>query len=411
MSITKRQKGALWNALGSTMYGANSFIMLALVSRVGTVEETGYFGIAFTTAQLLYIVGLFGVSHYQMTDYGEKYSFRSYARARFITCVFMLLCCAASIVLLGFTGIKRTYTLVLTLLMLLNVVGELFQSLFFQKNRLDLSGSALFFRTFWPLLLFCAVVLLTRSILLAVLMQTAANLLITMYYGIRVAPAFIAKPSPEKKSGDTAWNVLRECLPLAGSFLLMNVVINASKYGVEFCMDDTAQGYFNMIFMPAQVINLCCQFFCKPFLNQYAQLLAQKKRMEFSHLLKTHLLLLGGFTLLGCVAARLLGVQVLGFVYGKDLSTLEWPLTFIILGGGIFALCQLFYYILVIMRRQKAILAVYIGAGIVSAVLAFVLVSAYGIMGAVFAFVETHALILAAYFLITAAFFRRQEEI
>ena len=52
-------KGTIWNTLGSTMYGANSFIMLALVSRVGTVDQAGYFGIAFTTAQILYIVGLF----------------------------------------------------------------------------------------------------------------------------------------------------------------------------------------------------------------------------------------------------------------------------------------------------------------------------------------------------------------
>lgn len=29
-------KGAIWNTLGSTMYGANSFFMLALVSRIGT---------------------------------------------------------------------------------------------------------------------------------------------------------------------------------------------------------------------------------------------------------------------------------------------------------------------------------------------------------------------------------------
>ena len=46
----KISRGFFWNTLGSTMYGLNSFLMLALVSRVGTVEETGAFGIAFTTS-------------------------------------------------------------------------------------------------------------------------------------------------------------------------------------------------------------------------------------------------------------------------------------------------------------------------------------------------------------------------
>lgn len=64
------------------MYGLNTFLMLALVSRVGSVEEVGAFGIAFTTAQLMYIVGLFGVSHYQMTDYDKTYSFREYGLLR-----------------------------------------------------------------------------------------------------------------------------------------------------------------------------------------------------------------------------------------------------------------------------------------------------------------------------------------
>ena len=62
-------KGAIWNTLGSTMYGMNSFLTLAIVSRIANVEETGAFGIAFTTAQILYIVGLLGTNHYQQTDY------------------------------------------------------------------------------------------------------------------------------------------------------------------------------------------------------------------------------------------------------------------------------------------------------------------------------------------------------
>ena len=45
--------GPLWNALGSTMYGVNSLLLLVLVSRACGVETAGVFGISFTTAQLL----------------------------------------------------------------------------------------------------------------------------------------------------------------------------------------------------------------------------------------------------------------------------------------------------------------------------------------------------------------------
>lgn len=408
MCSANRKKGFMWNTLGSAMYGVNSFVMLAMASRVGTVEEAGAFGIAFTTAQLLYFIGLFGVPHYQMTDYGETYSFGSYVKARVFSGILMLLCSIGSVVLMGFTGIKRAYTFALTLLMLVNVVGELFQSLFFQKNRLDLSGSALFFRTLWPLILFCAVALLTGNVFLAVLVQTASNLVITVYYGVRIAPKFITKSIAETRKADTAANVLRECLPLAVSLLLMNIVINSSKYGIEFCLDDPAQGYFNMIFMPAQVINLCSQFLFKPFLNQYATFVSQKRNADFLKILCKQLLIIAAFTAFCCVCAYYLGIHVLGFIYKKDLSSLEWPLTLIILGGGLFAVCDLFYYILVIMRVQKGIFAVYIGATIGSLLLSFVFISRHGILGAAYSFVITHALILFAFILLIVGFLSKQ---
>lgn len=395
-----KNNGILWNTLGSTMYGLNSFIMLALVSRVGTVEEAGCFAIAFTTAQLLYIIGLFGVSHYQMTDYSERFCFSSYAKLRGLSCILMLLCAVGAVATLGFSGMKRTYTFLLTSLMLLNVVGELYQCLFFQKNRLDLSGSALFFRTLWPLILFCAVGLLTGNILMAVLVQIAANMAITMYYAVRVAPRFIERPSGKGNPGDTAAALAKECFPLAISLFLMNIVINMSKYGIEAVGNDTIQGYYSMIFMPAQVINLCSQFLFKPYLNQYSGLLSQKKTADFFSLLKKQMLLVGGLTLVCCVAAYFLGVPVLGFLYGKDLSRMEVPLTLVILGGGIFADCQLFYYILVILRRQKAILGIYAGAALLSAFLTLALIDSWGIMGAVLAFAATHLFIVLCYLLV-----------
>ena len=215
------------------MYGLNSFLMLALVSRVGTVEETGAFGIAFTTAQLMYIVGLLGVSHYQMTDYEKKYSFREYGVLRALSCALMAVGCALSIQVMGFLGQKALLTALLTLLMLLNVVGDLYQNLFFQNNRLDLSGSALFYRTFWSLLVFAVAYIATKALVLAICLQILCNLLVTLYYAVRVAPAFLKLEPRREISAGQCRVLLLECLPLFVSLLLMNLVISASKYGIE----------------------------------------------------------------------------------------------------------------------------------------------------------------------------------
>lgn len=390
-------KGIVWNTLGSTMYGLNSFIMLALVSRIGTVKETGEFGIAFTTAQLLYIVGLLGLSHYQMTDYEKKYCFYDYAKIRACSCGLMLAVCFVSILALGFSGQKALFTILLSVLMLLNVVGDLYQNLFFQNNRLDLSGSALFFRTLWPLAIFTITLVVTRQTVFALCLQILCNFLITLYYIVKIAPSFLVEEPRQSWAGCSASSLLMECLPLFISLLLMNLIINASKYGIEFLMDDTAQGYYNMIFMPAQVINLCSQFIFKPMLNQYAVLAQEKRKPQFRMLLIKQLALIAAFTLVCCLGAASLGTHVLGFLYRKDLSAQVVPLVLVVLGGGIYAACQLFYYIFVIMRRQIYVSLIYILTTVLSIPITYKCIQWGRLTGAALAFVVVHIVIFVLY--------------
>ena len=402
----QNKKGVFWNSLGSLMYGANSFLMLALVSRVGTVEQAGYFGIAFTTAQILYIVGLFGVPHYQMTDYAGKYKFLDYVHAVRFSCLLMVFGCIGTILGFHFTGSKASYTVCLTILMLLNVVGELYQSLFFQKNRLDLSGSALFCRTLYPLLFFCIILWATHRVIAALFIQILANLFLTIYYALRVAPQFIPEKTEYQVSGQ-AKKLLGECFPLFVSLFLMNIVMNASKYGIELMMDDLAQGYYNMIFMPAQVINLCSQFLFKPLLRRYAELLSERQNRTFRTLLLRQILLIAVLTFVCCVGAYSLGTPILSLLYQKDISTLRIHLVLVVLGGGVFAVCQLYYYVFVILRRQKRIMAIYLCIAAIAVPMTAVCVHSIGLMGAVLAFVIIHLILALCYAVDLYAVLRR----
>ena len=54
----------------------------------------------------------------------------------------------------------------------------------------------------------------------------------------------------------------------------------------------------------------------------------------------------------------------------------------IVLGGGLYALANLYYYVLVIARRQKRIFTVYLCAAVLCAVLSTLLCRAWGLSGA-----------------------------
>lgn len=385
-------KGIFWNSLGSTMYGANTFIMLAMVSRFGTVEQAGDFGIAFTTAQILYIIGLMGISQYQMTDYSEKYRFVDYMCTRIFSSVLMLISGMCACCVMHFAGDKLAYTVWLTVLMLLNVIGELYQSFLFQKNRLDLSGSMLFYRTFWPLLIFCGSLFTTHNTIFAIAAQTVCNLCFTCCY-IRFVSAKFTIAEKFSPSCKAARNLSVECLPLFICTLLMSIMLNASKYGVEFFLDDVAQGIYNLIFIPAQIIDLCSRFLFMPFLHQYEQLFLDHKNKKLVRMLIWQIVVIALFTAGCCVIASWFGIPVLEFIYHKDISDSVIPLILIILGGGIFAVCQLCYWLLTTFRRQWNILIVYLIALFVMPPATIIAIKRWRLEGAAISFIIVHVVI------------------
>ena len=389
-------KGSVWNALGSIMWGAQSFIMLTLVSRIAPVEQIGWFGIAFTTAQILYIVGQCGVTHFQMTDYAEKYPFKTYLHSRILSTALMAIGCAGVILCMRFTGEKALFTVTLTAMMLVHVFGEIYQNLFFQKNRLDLSGSCQFVRTLIPLCAFIGVLLWTKNILYAVLAQTVMCVAVTVFYAVVTAKPFLAAARPAGAGELRA--LATDCLPLFLSMLFMNVMINTSKYSVEWFMDDAAQGYFNLVFIPAQVINLCSLFIFKPYLKRYAAALEDPAGGHtFIRLLRRQLLFIAALTAAACVGAYLLGAPVLGFFYKQDIFAYASTMALIVFGGGLLAVCQLFYHILVLCRKQKQILILYCAGFAAALGFSVLFVRRFGLNGAALAFAAAHLVLVCGY--------------
>ncbi|MBQ6586398.1 MAG: lipopolysaccharide biosynthesis protein [Coriobacteriales bacterium] len=391
-------KGVIWNSLGSLMWAANSFVMLMLVSRIEPVATAGAFSIAFTTAQIAYIVGLLGLNQFQQTDYQGSYSLRAYAKGRLWGCAFMLLAVMAAILILGFSGSKVVYTLLLTALMMLNALCELFQSFFFRYDRLDLSGASLFWRTLLSLSVFALVLLLGRGLLLATLAQLAVNLLVSAVVVIRWLPAFQAlERESQPRPSDDHQKLIRECLPLFASTLLMSLVVNASRYGIDILMTDEAQGYYNMIFVFALLINIFGQFMFKPLLSRCSDAAHSGDKPRLKRLLFWQVAALLGVTGLACLVAWFWGIPVLELVYARSIDHLRLPLLIVLAGSGAHALTELLFYLLVLLRRQGWILRVYAALIVVVIPLTWGLVAAAGITGAALSFLLAHCLVLLGY--------------
>lgn len=390
---TVSRSGAIWNMLGSAMFGASSMLLLMFVNRSTDLATAGVFSIAFSTAQLLYLLGLFGANHFQMTDYEARYPFAAYRRLKLLSSLLMLLAGAAAALILRFDRTRILLTLLLTLYMMACSVGELYQSMFFQRNRLDLSGRSLFLRTLLATVAFSGVIAWTGSVYAAALALIAAALAGLWLFAARPARPFLAGAERKAERGSLP-RLLLECLPLFVSVLLMDLIIVCPKYAVDHFLTDEATAVFSMILMPVQLINLFCSFVFRPSLRGIADAIFGRDRARLARTMRRMTWIVLGVTLLAAAAAWWIGPEALGLFYGAELTPYRTELLIVIAGSGAFAYTHLLYYVLIVLRKQRRLLVNYAVTAVLAVAGAYWLAGGYGMMGAIAAFVITQALLI-----------------
>ncbi len=390
------RKGVVWNMLGSAMFGASSVLLLALVSQTTNEAQAGVFSVSFSTAQLLYMIGLFGSNHFQMTDYAERYNFASYSGLKIISSGFMMVSAFLLTWILGFDAEKTILTLLLTLYLLFSSVGELYQSMFFQKNRLDLSGQSMFYRTFFSTMAFAVVILWIRNVYWA-----TAALIVTAAIGFwiwAVRPSHDFLPEREKICWKDVRLLARDCMPLFISVFLMSAIIAIPKYAVDHYLPDVLLGIYSMVFMPVQVINLACSFIFQPKLKTISDIMNAGDHKRLYQLLGKMAVAVFGMVVLSMAAGWLIGTQVLTWFYGIDLTGYRVQLMGVLLGSGLFAYSHLLYYVLLIIRRQKNLLVNYALTTVIALVSSYPMTALLGMDGAIAAFAITHVPLIAIHF-------------
>lgn len=388
----ERMKGGIWNGLGGMMFGMSSLLLLVLVSRSCSLETTGVYSVSFATAQLMYLVGLFGAEHYQMTDYAQRYSFAAYRKLKWVSTGIALTGCVAACTVLGFNRETFLLTLLLTLYMQVHSFGSLYQSLLFKMERLDLDGKSRFLRTLAALVVFGVTIEITHNVFLSAAALTAVCLIALYPWPYCYARPYIKTAS--KNGMANMGSLFKECIPMFLVLFLSNLMLNLPRYMIEFFWNDAVQGIFGMLFMPAQVINMLSMFIYMPVLKPLSDVKEAHDTAGLYAILGKVVTLVTGFTFLCAAGAALLGPEVLGWLYGADLIEYRPVLVLVVVGGGLFAASQMFYFMLVVMRQLRKLLWIYVMGNVLCTLLSLVLVAKFSIVGAVSAFAASHLLLL-----------------
>lgn len=401
----KRQDAGnfLWNAVGGVLNAGQSVFLLIVITRVCGLEAAGIFSIAFATGNLFLYLGNYGVRNYQVSDLSEKYSFHDYLRHRLCTVLLMLAAAAVYTAWSAKTGNyshdKTSCVLAMCVCKAVDCLEEVFEGRYQQKGRLDRSGKLVTFRLLVSIGGMIAVLLVTRDLLTAVwwgvFLAVAASALIIWRY--RETAAF--ERTAFSFSGIAG--LMRECFPVCAANFLSFYLINEPKYAIDAAMDETAQACYNFIAMPVFVIQLLNMFLYQPMLIRMTASWENGRRKEFLGYFGR---ICGALALISApilLAAWILGIPVLSWLYATDLSALRTELLLIMTGGIFLAFNGFYCAVLTIMRKQKEIPLTYLAGAVLSLAATPAMVRENGIIGAVLSFVLVMAAVTV---LLTAQF-------
>ncbi|WP_432627745.1 lipopolysaccharide biosynthesis protein [Brotaphodocola sp.] len=385
-----RQKMNLyWNMLGSFCYAFASMVLAFLVMRVAGSQKGGVFAFGYSTVgQQMFLLAYFGVRPFQITDSRQEYLFGDYLHMRYITCAAALFLGCLYVLVNRYDPEKTIVIFLLIGYKVIDGFADVYESEFQRIGRLYLTGKANTFRTILSVSVFFAVLMMTpgRNLLLACMAALLAQIVGLYVFDIAVLGRYHI---------DYRWSRRRikklffATVLLSISVFLDFYVFSAAKYAIDANMNDAASGFFNIIFMPTSVINLAAGFVIRPFLNGLTDDWTGKQFDSFVARLRMLTGVISGLALLATAATALLGKPVLmvmemllGSSYEGMLTKYSLAFLMIVAGGGFYALLNLCYYVLVIMRRQREIFGVYVVMTGAAAILAPAMVKRSGINGA-----------------------------
>lgn len=374
-------------------------IILMVISRIDNVVDAGTFVIAYAVANLLIMIGKYGIRQYQVSDIRELFSYRTYFVHRAGTTALMMAAAAAYVAFFFFRGEydpeKTAVVLLVCALKAVDAFEDVIHGMFQQHGKLDIGGKILTIRLFVYIVEFMAVYYISHHLLLTCIICLVTTIVLVIVMDGTALKKF--QYDGGKIGKEQLKALTTDCFPIFVSTFLMAYVANAPKYSIDIVLSSYEQAQFNYIFMPVFVISLLSTFIYQPMINRLAIIWNKNKYSEFWKLIVRQVLIILGVTALAIGGGYILGIPVLSLLYAVDLYEYRIELVILLLGGGMLALVNFFTMVITVTRYQKHLIWGYAVISIAFLVKGKSIAADFGIWG-ISCFYTIAMLILAVIF-------------
>ena len=383
-----KRSSYFWNAVSAMVLAMQSPVILMVMNRTNGVIDAGIFSIAIAVGNLMMYVGQYGLRRFQSSDIREQYTFNTYHGMRIVTCSIMVIACLAYCMFgrmfRNYTGDKALVVFLVCMLKLFQAYTDVYHGHMQQRGRLDVATKCSSIRYALEIAAYCITLIITPNLVLATYVCVGVSFIVMMLTTINAGRYYSDSLKPEFTLRKLR-SLAIDGFPLFLSMFLNIYVGNAPKYAIDAYLTDDVQAIFNMIFMPAFVIQIIAHFIFNPILTTYAELWMAEEKSKFSEMMKLvrkQCMFVLGLLVLAILVALTIGLPILSLWFGEDLSAYKTELCIIMFGGAMLAYSVYFSTIIAIIRVQRSLIFCYGAVSIVSLLISKWMVVDHGMMGA-----------------------------
>lgn len=399
MEQTKQfRKNFIWNIIGTGFSSFNSLFFLIIVTRINGVENAGIFTLAFSTACILYMIGIYAGRIYQVTENDSSITNKDYIVNRLVSCTITIFMIIAFVIIRQYDLYKSAIFIILAIYKSLEAFSEVIYGILQKNNFLDKAGKSGFIKSILSILLFIIVDIISKNLIMACLSVVFVYIFIIIFYDYRQTKKFVNKE--EKVSKKNVINIFKNgFFPFIIAFLGV-FMVNAQKYAIDGVLTEDMQAIFGIIIMPATVMGLLSQFLIHPYLNNIFELHKTGEYLKIKKLIYKIILIIFVVGIICISLGYFLGTPVLGLIYNLDLSQYTIPLTIILIASTFYTMAGILSPILITMRYNFIQFVVYGIIAVFEWILSQILVSNFGFYGAVWSYIITMIVYFVVFYIV-----------
>lgn len=373
------RRTTFWNLVTSVMNASYSAVLMFLIGHLVGMDDVGVFSIASAYAYQCLVVGAFGVRNIHASDVTNEFSFSDYLYLRMVSGLAMYLLLLYYTFFQGYDLNKIAIILLFGLFKSIEAIEDLFHGEYHRYNRLDIGSILQASRFIITLLSFAIILILTRDLVVSLSVSTLLSFLVCIMQNKMMIPHFVQEHLTINK--ENLRSLFLVCLPVCLSNYISTYIVNLPKYAIDEIFGDEMQSVYGILVLPVVTINMLSVVIYRPMINGLSRDYYDCQYPVFFKKIAKQIIVIVILTLLVIIGGYLIGLKLLGMIYGISLEIYMISFIIMLIGGGLNTVAAFLNVILTVQRAQNKLLIGYFVTALFGILASHQLILQFGLIG------------------------------